>query len=270
MKPINKREISQKISKTVALALAGAMVVGGASAYLTDAETADNVFTVGEVMVDLLEENYPGNDSPDVQDLIPYQEVAKDPVVKNTGENDAVVFLKVVVPKAEVRTATDHGVKEGRSIKELFYLKDSSDNIAVHQNNFDEKWIRLRNSESLGNEGQEDEYACYVFGYSETLAPGESTTALFDKVQLINVVEGEIDNSTQTITVDAYAIQDANIISAGAEIDLTTLDEDNLQEVYQIFFNQNEDEIRADDLKNADKSNELDLVGKDLGNVVTP
>mgnify|MGYP003299000355 CR=1 FL=1 len=96
MKPINKREISQKISKTVALALAGAMVVGGASAYLTDAETADNVFTVGEVMVDLLEENYPGNDSPDVQDLIPYQEVAKDPVVKNTGENDAVVFLKVV------------------------------------------------------------------------------------------------------------------------------------------------------------------------------
>lgn len=258
---MDKKKVISKTTKAAALALACITVVGTASAYLTDAETASNVFTLGEVKVDLTEPNYPGNDSNDVKDLVPNQEVKKDPTVTNTGDNNAVVFLKVKVPTAEVITAKNDGTKEASAEKELFIFKDSSDSIVTKENHFDDKWIPLTTVESTENASASGDFVYHIFGYSEILEPGETTAALFDKVQLINVIEGQIDNSTQKIDIDAYAIQDANILSATGEIDLSVIDRSKLEEIYQIFFNQNKADITAGNIKDANTNNKLDLSG---------
>lgn len=250
------------VSKLAAAALAGVMVIGGASAYLTDAEVATNTFTVGKVQVDLTEPKYPGNDTDTVKNLIPNQEVAKDPTVTNTGNNNAIVFLKVKVPKASVVTANPDGTRAAEDSKVLFYLKDENDQPWTQANNFDVNWVRLTNLENETNKNVDDSYT-YIFGYNDVLQPGVSTTALFDKVQLINVIEGEIDSSTQDIDISAYAIQDDNILTDTSEIDLTTLNAATLEKVYNVFVAQNSDAIAADTLKDADTNNKLDLGGTD-------
>ena len=62
---------------TAACVLVGALGIGGTIAYMTDNESVTNTFTVGKIDVDLTEPSYPGNDSPDVKDLVPNQEVRR-------------------------------------------------------------------------------------------------------------------------------------------------------------------------------------------------
>jgi len=86
------------VTASVAASMLGIMAIGGIAAYLTDADTATNTFTVGRVSLDLVEPHYPGNDSEEVRNLVPNEEVRKDPTVVNDGVNDEYVFLEVYVP----------------------------------------------------------------------------------------------------------------------------------------------------------------------------
>ena len=69
------------------LAAGVALTVVGIRAYLTSIDRAVNTFTIGEVTIDTLEPNYPGNGSDEVKDMVPGKEVKKDPQIKNTGKN---------------------------------------------------------------------------------------------------------------------------------------------------------------------------------------
>ncbi|WP_291236988.1 TasA family protein, partial [Frisingicoccus sp.] len=88
--------------RTLALTaiLAGTVSIGGIMAYFTDGDTATNTFTVGKISLDLQEPSWvpPTN-------ITPGQEIAKDPQIKNDGNNEEFVFLKVTVPYANVVTA---------------------------------------------------------------------------------------------------------------------------------------------------------------------
>ena len=103
---MKKRKI---VLAAAACLLAGAMCTGGAVAYLTDTDTTTNTFTVGEVTIDTIEPNYPGNGSDEVTDLVPNEEVPKDPQIKNSGKNRAVVYQQIDIPMANVITADDEG-----------------------------------------------------------------------------------------------------------------------------------------------------------------
>ena len=92
-----------------ACGVAGAMLIGGTMAYLTDEEQATNTFTVGKVTVDLEEPNYPGNGSDKVTNIVPNEEIPKDPQTHNTGENDAIVFMAVDIPMSKVVIAGQDG-----------------------------------------------------------------------------------------------------------------------------------------------------------------
>ena len=96
-----KKEISKKV-KTGLLcgALVGVMGIGGILAYFTDGDTATNTMTVGQISIDLQEPNWEPKD-----DITPGQDIRKDPLIKNDGENDAYVFLEVSVPYANITTA---------------------------------------------------------------------------------------------------------------------------------------------------------------------
>ena len=222
-----------------ACALAGALMVGGTFAYLTNTQTATNTFTVGNVKVELSEPNYPGNDDPSVKDQVPNQETKKDPQVTNTGANEAVVFIKMTVPVRTITPVADDGTKGTKGASEMFIYKQDKDAAGSHSNNFSTAWAELPSKE----EGVDlkGKTRTYVFGYNSFFFFMETTDALFDKVQLKNFMEAEIDSADKLdIQIEAYAIQAQNIVNGDDKIDVSgELSVDTLNTIYDTFVNQN-------------------------------
>ncbi len=236
-----------------ACALVVSTGIGGTMAYLTDkTDTKVNTFTVGKVKIEVDEPTWDANkeaDSKYAQNLVPNQTVQKDPQVKNTGNNDAIVFMKVTVPvKSGITFAGADGTKESPSgnPEELFYLQtaDKDGKTAADGNSFGSDWVELTLLEETKTDGSDssDGTKTYVFGYDKKLAAGTdgkdgaSTSALFNQVQLKNVVEGQVDKSTQNISIDAYAIQ-ADYIS-GVDTSADKLSADTLNQIYTVYANQ--------------------------------
>lgn len=239
--------------------LLGAGALGGTLAYLTDNENTTNTFTVGKVKIDGTEPDYPGNDSDDVKDLVPNEEVVKNPQMVNTGINDAIAFIKVTVPVENVTLVADDGTKSAKAAQEIFWLKDAEDAISTHANHFDADWIELTDEEGFYSASGDKVSAytapgtrTYIFGYNKKIegssttdgsaqtAANKKTTPLFDKVQLKNVLEGELtEGAARNIVIDFYAIQAEEVLENS--IDLTdTLNKANLTKIYDIFVKQND------------------------------
>lgn len=88
------------------VALLAVAVIGGTLAYFTDTDSAKNTFTVGNVKIDLIEQEKTEQGLVDfVQDklLVPGKSndgnaVSKIVTVKNTGKNDAWVWVDLKIP----------------------------------------------------------------------------------------------------------------------------------------------------------------------------
>lgn len=88
------------------VALLAVAVIGGTLAYFTDTDSAKNTFTVGNVKIDLIEQEKTEQGlAPFVQDklLVPGKSndgnaVSKIVTVKNTGRNDAWVWVDLKIP----------------------------------------------------------------------------------------------------------------------------------------------------------------------------
>ncbi len=227
------------IATLSACVLAGALMIGGTFAYLTNTQTATNTFTVGNVKVELSEPNYPGNDDPSVKEQVPNQETKKDPQVKNIGANEAVVFIRMTVPVRTITPVNDDGTKGTKGASEMFIYKQADDAAGTHVNNFSADWIELPAKE----EGTDLKGATrtYIFGYKNVLPAGGTTDALFDKVQMKNFMEAEITSADNLdIGIEAYAIQAQNIVSGSNAIDISgDLDVNTLSTIYDRFVNQN-------------------------------
>ena len=219
------RKLKKQLLRTmIACGLVISVAVGSTVAYLTDAETATNTFTVGNVQIDLEEPGYPGNDSDEVKNIIPNQEIVKDPQIENTGNNDALAFLRVEVPQ-EMFTDGDDGTGEQKK-QDLFRLKGVSD-----------QWELLRTETVTREDGKAK--TSYVYGYKKTLGKGATTDKLFQKVQMKNAVESDLSGNVEDIVVTACAIQSTEV----SDISLTpaedgTLGKDTLDQVYTVFLNQ--------------------------------
>ena len=89
------------------VALVAIAIVGASLAYFTDTKTAKNTFTVGNVKIELVEQQKGENGLEDFdQDkkLVPGKSndgnaVSKIATVKNTGKNDAWVWAELRIPK---------------------------------------------------------------------------------------------------------------------------------------------------------------------------
>ena len=226
MKKMNKKQV---ITTAAALSMIMALGVGGSFAYLTDGDTETNTFTTGKVSIDLTEPTYPGNADDAVKNLVPLQEVAKDPMITNDGINDAIVFLEVDIPMDQMITANADGTRNAEAYVEIFdFAKAGGTYDSVNDG-----WV-LINSEK-DNDATPTKMT-YRYGYNTRLAKDGETAKLFDTVRLANVIEGEIDESTQDIAIRAYAIQ-ADYVN---EIDTTgTLSEQTLKDIFTVYSNQN-------------------------------
>lgn len=246
------RKLKKQLLRTIiACGLVISVAAGSTVAYLSDAETATNTFTVGNVQIDLEEPGYPGNDSDEVKNIIPNQEIVKDPQIENTGNNDALAFLRVEVPQ-EMFTDEDDGTGEQKK-QDLFRLKGVSD-----------QWELLRTETVTGEDGKVK--TSYVYGYKKTLGKGATTDKLFQKVQMKNAVESDLNGNVEDIVVTACAIQatdipDVNLIP-GSDGNLS---KDVLDQVYTIFLNQSGNQTsRPADEGNRNQTGKLGKISYEL------
>ena len=209
-----------------------AMAVTGTAMYLTDNDAAKNTVTVGDVKIDLTEPNWQ-----DTNDVVPNQELPKDPQVTNTGVNDAVVFMTLQVPVENITLTADDGTKGTKANNELFWFKDASDGASTHANNFDSNWVHLDTRDTGADLAGTSR--TYVFAYKTKVAKDETTNPLFDKIQVKNFIENEIAaGKAEAIDIKSYAIQASNILESGVDIS-GSLTNANLTKIYDIYVKQN-------------------------------
>ena len=271
------------IAIAAACAMAATIGIGGTYAYLTSSDTTTNTFTVGRVEGDTLEPNYPGNGSDEATDLTANEIVSKDPQVRNTGKNRAIVFMRVDIPMKKLIVADPAtGERKAAANTELFRYTDKSDIDLVTANDVNGKWIpihddyKTKDRKTISSETADDVgYHSYYFGYETVLEPGQTTNELFKRVQLANIIENQsdgdqLDDSKVDIIINSYLIQADNItgITSSDNSNSTytkTMDADTLQKVWGVYAKQSGDET----LNDADTSNRETLNNTTLNLTIT-
>ena len=206
--------MSKKIKKALSFVLVIAMTVGatiaGTFAYLTDRDSKANVFTVGDVDIELNEEFEQGST------LTPGVDITKEPTIKNVGKNDAWVWATIAIPSA---------LDNPDASKNVIHFNFSEEAVADGQ----WKWIEAEDWSSVPKAEKDDiEYNVYTVLYQTKLAKDEVTfTPVIHKVYMddhvdidkegnwYHIIEGEKGDSVWNseedgdpkIYVSAYAMQ---------------------------------------------------------------
>ena len=166
------------------------VTIGTTLAFLTDSEEKVNHFTYGSIDVELKEPEW---DDLDPEDKVVYPErsIPKDPFVTNTGTVDIYAYLEVHIPRASVRTVgEDKTTIIPAKLQDLFTFVQSGD------------WTKIEESVTATEH-------VLVFAYTKGLiAPGESSSPLFENVKFINMLEGELaKGTTLEMPIRTFAIQ---------------------------------------------------------------
>lgn len=192
------------IAATVCLMIAAAAAGISLATLTADTEKRANVFTFGNVDIDLEEPDWEELD-PEDKIVYPGKTVTKDPSVKNTGKNDLYAYIEVKIPKREVRTVkTENGedtIQEA-ALQELFSYEVSPD------------WTEIDSDKSGA------EYNVYLYAYTKGVLEHDSVTSpLFNEVKYIDILEGEIEMDTVIeMPITAYAIQSEYLKESGEDL----------------------------------------------------
>lgn len=185
--------------KILAMCLCVAMlaiaIVGGTLAYFTDTDAETNVFTTGNVAIDLIEVFDAENAK-----LMPGIDIQKEVTVQNTGSETAYVRVHVAFP-----AILDSGTPELAAYKNTLHWNFTKESVQEGQ------WSQLQNKDQVGsnanypnwpgNGGTYNTYTTevdgiaynvYVITYETALAAGETTqTPAINKVYLDTTVTNE-------------------------------------------------------------------------------
>ena len=166
---MNKRKI---FTLALAVMMIAILAIGGTLAYFTSEDTADNVFTMGNVEIDL-QEDFEQNSN-----LQPGLNINKDVRVQNIGTNDAYVRIHLAIP-----TIMDDGDPTFNASRNFLHWNFSADSVEFGQ------WSWLPEfSYGTGYKGNGEgnwnfyttvidgiEYNVYVATYRSALGAGEIT-----------------------------------------------------------------------------------------------
>ena len=150
--------------------LTAGVAIGGTLAYLTDRDSAANVFTVGDVNIDLNEDFSQGST------LVPGVSIEKKPTITNVGLNKAWVWSTVAVPKNLAFVVEFTGTGTG------WEVMNSSTSTTINS----------------------EEYVLFTFLHTEALEVDEETDVLFSNVALNTTVDIDPDGNWYTV-VDGAA-----------------------------------------------------------------
>lgn len=223
---MNKKKL---LALGMVAALGTTAVVGGTLAYFTDTDAETNVFTYGNVSIDLKEEF--------VQDslLKPGMDVDKEAWIVNDGSEDAYVWAEILVPSA-LDDADDNSPLApglGNSLhfnylgaNSVEYAQNTDPNGKFYNADKSKLWYMQHNEDGvaygyMGNElvGSVS-YNKYLCLYKDVLEAGKATSTFNDKVYMDSkVTQSESDgylvladgrteyNGPWQIIVRAYGIQ---------------------------------------------------------------
>ena len=205
-------------------------------AFMSGFDEVTNRFKIKNMDIALYENNYSNLTNKQKSTLIPNSVLPKDPLVKNTDQTDAFVFIKVTVPVYNsTNVAPDGTITGSRRPQEVFFLKTAqavNEAAASFHTKADEAdkeyWVEIPSYEE-GTDYQSSTRT-YIFGYSVYLKPEEITETLFDYIELKNILQYEIDpDEIMDVTVDAYGIQADDLIGIeknnGSEKNVMTLEQ---------------------------------------------
>ena len=165
----------------IAVMLVAVLVVGGTLAYFTDTKSATNTFTVGDVKIKLDESNVnaPNGDrvtSNEYTGVFPGIQYKKDPVVTNTGKNDAYVRAVVTI---------ENGMNWLG-----FYYDDASTFPQVEAfeklicNTLGEGWEIVGFKNVMSTQDHPTSDTVVTLKYTGVLKSGEATSAMFKNIML--------------------------------------------------------------------------------------
>jgi len=167
--------------------------IGGTVAYLTDTDSQQNVFTLGNIDITLTEPNWVAANA---QNIMPGAVIAKDPKINNVGTAGAYVFIKVEEP-----------CYNGNKL--FTYTADSA-------------WAVVGSAGTCSGNGLAT--ATTVYGYEANgemneLAASASTSSLFSNVTLssaltsadITGITTALGNDDLEIVVTGYGIQSTGL-----------------------------------------------------------
>lgn len=204
------------MKKTLAILLVVALIatvaIGGTLAYLTDRDAEVNIFTVGNVEIEV-EENFNQG-----EELMPGVSVTKEVSIKNTGDNDAWIWYSYAVP----------------------VLPGSMGNlIEVTHESVGSDWVELRTPYTMTIDGVT--YNVYTVGWNAIVAPNASTGMGMSKVTLnrwldFNINDGNwyhVHGGTATQVMD---VEDACVYVTGYAIQAAGID--TLSDAFALFNEQ--------------------------------
>lgn len=154
------------IAWLLVVVLTAGVAIGGTLAYLTDRDSEANVFTVGDVNIDLNEDFDQGTT------LTPGMNIEKKPTVANKGPNKAWVWTTVAVPANLTDVISFSGKGAGWGT-----------------------WTKDTTTTSINNK----DYVLYTILHTSALDAGSVTDALFSNVALSSSVDVDPDGNWHTV-----------------------------------------------------------------------
>ena len=193
----------------IAVMLVAVLVVGGTLAYFTDTKTATNTFTVGDVKIKLDESNVndPSGDrvtSNEYTGMLPGIQYKKDPVVTNTGKNDAYVRAVVTIENG-MNWMGLYNENVWTAPQEEAFMKLICDKLGAG-------WS-IENIAYVTNAERGSTDFVATLKYTGVLKSGDATSAMFENIMLpANATTNDIttrvaQNGVFHIDVVAQAIQ---------------------------------------------------------------
>ena len=163
------------------LSMVAILAIGGTLAYFTDVDKADNVFSTGNVKIDLIE-NFGDNDPKTPEKLLPAtgsaqkgtleNGIVKEVTIKNIGTEDAYVRAHIAIP-----SILDNGNPTFDAGLNKLHFNFSSDSVG--EGKWD--WSKTTGAEYTGDwnyyEQEIDgiDYNVYVVTYGTALKANETT-----------------------------------------------------------------------------------------------
>ena len=206
-------KLNRKWLMVIALVMSLTMATAGTLAYLTDRDTEVNVFTMGNVDIELKE------DFEQDSELIPGLDIEKEPTITNIGKNDAWVWATIAIPSA---------LDEDDASANVVHFNMSKDSVAEGKwtwwakDSNKSKWLKEYDVEYEGVK-----YNVFTVLYQTALKKGDTTEPVIYKVymddhvdiapdgQLYHVEKGVVteldwninEDGNPKIYVSAYAMQ---------------------------------------------------------------
>lgn len=185
--------MNRKLVLVAALLLSVAMATTGTLAYLTDRDSEANVFTVGNVSIDLNESFEQG------ATILPGKDIEKKPTITNTGKTDAWVWATIAIPSV---------LYDDDASKNVLHIDYTTEAVA------DGLWNwKLNGNWNVAKDQKIDDtdilYNVYTVLYETPLKSGETTThPVITKVYMDDHVD--IDPEGNVYHVEKGVVTDLN------------------------------------------------------------